>query len=906
MQQRWGAQIASRQNRNGCNGVDGAGEGTGLRSGRVLPRTMLAVALAIAVGQAVADDAAPNAARTLDAVQVTAAVVTDNAVRSKRNAGVTVDSLDENSIQVTSQEDSIAQKLLVAPGVSLMRDEDQPRYVSVRGISPNINSTTIDGITMASVGDEGGGERKINLQMIPNDIADRIDIYKTFSAEQAADGVGASIDLISGSAFDHGRHALHVEGSANYHDLGNDDGTNSMPRTTSRWGGGLKGRYSTVFGNDDQFGITVSLRQQQFQTSQNKLFQTSHHFFDNDGAPISGPLAAQGWNGMVAPNAIAYYADNRWMNSYGGSAKLEWMPRDSPLRASMLVFGYGLEERRTENGFQFVTRQAVEAQTPTSGTKEIQAMEVIFEDRVLSRNNRGILTGLEWSEGDQWLGLRAGYTRDRSHGTSNSVRLRAEPGPGERLHYASSGPGEIFNVVGLDDPGIIGDTPYRLSGAGANRTYATAGLGNVRLDFTRNIGADARGFGVAAGLEHKRLDVNTDHTRRVYQVGGDYSDLLYDPGWRYPHAIDALPFFDTPRFVEGGGWAGLGLNDVATAYQSQASDFRYVEKVRDAYLSLHYSTDMIQAIVGVRYDDTAFKAYTPTIASGVVSGTTTNAGGYDNLLPSFNLVARVRDDINLRLSASRTIGRPIPSNIAQAEVLNCNADTGDCTLSRGNPDLEPLRSRNLDVSVEKYFNGNSGYVSLALFHKAIEDNIVGISEERIDADGLLTTITTPRNLDDSSVRGVELSLVSRDMPLWGQRFDVMFNATRMDGEMTYTWSEGSRRIDQLATQPDKLANLGVTWHVPWRDSRLTVSRNYTGRHIFTIGANEWGNRGFRSRSVTDIAWVTRIDPRWTVGLSAANVFNEDQYQTVGEDYQTMRNLNNYGATYALTLRYELE
>lgn len=844
-------------------------------------------------------------ATTLDALQVTAgAPVTANAVGMKRNTAVAVDSLDSESIQVPSQENSIAQRLVAAPGVSLMRDEDQPRYVTVRGIAANLNSTTLDGITMASVGDEGGGERKINLQLIPNDIASRIDIYKTFSAEQNPDSVGAGIDIVSGSAFDRPRNSLHLDASVNYHDLGNDGGRNSMSQTTSRWGSGLSGNYSTTFGSDEQFGLTVSARNQDFQTSQNKLFQSSQQFFDTRGNYISGPLEAQDWNGLSAPNNFAYYADNRWIRTYGGSAKLEWRPVDSPFRASLLMYNYGMEERRTENGYEFLTERTVYDQTPVSGTKDIASLNVIFEDKVWARNNRGVLGGVEWEEGDAWLGLRGGFTRDRINAHGRSTRLTAKP-TGQTLDYASPGVGEIYNIIGLSDPGIINSTPYALNSASEAFTYGTAEVADIRLDHRWNVGADARGFGLVAGVEYKRLEVDSDYRRVTNVAGGDFSRYLYQPGFQYPKSKFDLPFFDERAFQADGGWSALPVDAVASAYSSDASDFRYLEKVKDAYLSLHYTTDLIEAVAGVRYDDTDFTAHTPAISGGVVTGTTTNGGGYDNLLPSFNLVAHVRDDINLRFSASKTIGRPIPSNIAQAEVVNCDGESGDCSISRGNPDLQPQRSTNLDLALEKYFNGGTGYASLAVFHKDIKDNIVGITSESVDGEGRITTISTPQNLDDSRVKGVELSLVNRDMELWGQRFDVLFNAAQMDGRMVYSWNGGSRTLHQLSTQPKKIANLALTWHMPWLNSSLTISENYTGKHIFTVGANSWQDRGFRSRYVTDIAFKSRINDKWSLSLNAANLFGEDQYQTVGDNYEYMRNLNNYGPTYALHVIYDL-
>jgi len=867
------------------------------------PTLALALWMAMVPAHANDDTEARENAKTLDSVAVTAtSVVTQTAVQAKRHSAVTVDSLDSNTIQVHGEEDSIAQKLAIAPGISLMRDEDQPRYVTARGIEANLNSTTLDGISMASVGDEGGGERKINLQLIPNDLAERVDVYKTFSAEQNPDSIGAGISLVSGSAFDHPKDSLHVDASANYHDLKNDNGRNSLPKTTSPWGKGLNGRYSTTFGGNDEFGVTVSARQQEFQTSQNKLFQSSQDFYNGAGQQIAGPTAA-GWNGMSAPYNFAYYADNRWIRSVGGSARLEWRPTDSPFRASVLFYDYGMEERRTENGFEIISSRSIRNQTPESGTLGIASLNSIFQNKVWSRNNRGVLGGLEWAQDDQWLALRAGFNRDRVNVSTNSVRLTATPA-GQTLDYASPGVGEIYNITRLANPGIIGSSTYNLNSASDNHTYASARVQDIRFDYTNNTGPDARGFGFAAGVEYKRLDVGSDYTNINNVPGGNYSGYLYTPSFTYPKAGYPLPFFDFDKFRAQGAWSSLGVNGPSSLYASEASDFQYLERVRDAYLSLHYATDVIEAVVGVRYDDTDFTARTPAISGGVVNGLTTKNGGYTNPLPSLNIVGHVTDSANVRFSASQTIGRPIPSNVAQAEVTNCDSDSGDCTISRGNPNLKPEKSTNLDLSIEQYFNANNGYVSLAVFHKKIKDNIASISSQSVAADGTLTTVTTPTNLEDSKVQGVEFSLVNRNMMLGEHRFDVLFNATHLDGRMVYKGNTGSRTIHQLTGQPKNIGNLGLTWHMPWMDSSLTVTENYTGRHIFTIGANSWQDRGFRQRYVTDASLTTQLDPRWAVTVSASNLFGKDQYQTVGDSYQYMRNLNNYGATYALHVTYD--
>ncbi|MHC1479988.1 TonB-dependent receptor [Frateuria aurantia] len=842
--------------------------------------------------------------KTLDAVKVQAstAIVNSNEIDTKRNADVQVDSLDANSIQIHAQEDSVAQKLMTAPGISVLRDEDQPRYITARGIQPDLDSTTLDGMTMASVGDSGGGAREINLEMIPSDIADRIDVYKTYSAEQPADGVGDAINLVTNSAFDHPANTLHVDLDGNYHAIHNDNGANSMPKTVSPWGDGISAKYSTVFGSNHEWGLTVSALEQDYNADQNKLFQTTQYFYNTAGSNISGPNIA-GWNGMNAPGSIAYYADNRRLKTYGGSMKLEWWPSNGPFRASLMAYAYGQEERRTENGYQFNLAKSVTEQTPTSGTGTVSSMNDIYTNTLWERNNRGLLSSFQWHQDNQSLAFRAGYTRDRINYVVDNMTLTATPTGDTSASYGSASNGEIYNLTSLTNPGIIGNSAYAVSNAYQDHTRGIAEVGDLRLDYSNNIDPESRGFGLAAGIEYKQMHVMTRNDDTIYDNGTDLSDDLYYPSFQYPNALYSLPFFDYSKFMSQGGWSSLAINQATSKYDSEASDFDYNEKVRDAYLSLHYATDRVEAVAGLRYDATEYNSYTPYINDGAISGFTTNRGDYHYPLPSLNVTTHLTDSINLRTGLSRTIGRPIPSNIAQAESETCAS--GECTIALGNPNLKPEKSFNMDVSLEKYWNDGKGYMSLGWFKKNIKDNIISTSTEAYAADGTLITTTTPENVSKSSIQGVELSLVERALEWGNHSFDVMFNATHMDGQMTYTSSSGSREVYQLLDQPRNIANLGVTWHLPWLNSRLTIAENYTDNYLITLGASPWSDRGFRGRITTDAGWEMSLNRHWTLAFSVTNLFGKNQYETLGDNYQYMRNLNNYGATYYAHVRFDL-
>ena len=109
-------------------------------------------------GDVDAEKSPAPAASTLDAVKVTAA---HEVIDQKKHSPVIKDSVIYDEMDSYGDE-TLAESLMSAPGISAVEDAGEPRYVTIRGIQPNLNFTTIDGIAIASVGGSGSGERMNN------------------------------------------------------------------------------------------------------------------------------------------------------------------------------------------------------------------------------------------------------------------------------------------------------------------------------------------------------------------------------------------------------------------------------------------------------------------------------------------------------------------------------------------------------------------------------------------------------------------------------------------------------------------------------------------------------------------------------------------------------------------------
>src|ERR1700674_3927690 len=145
----------------------------------------------------------------VDAVVQLEAVSESVIVRGERERGeleaLNRERTADNIVQVLPAEvimslpnTNVADALGRLPGVSLERDEGEGKYIQIRGTEPRLSNVTINGIHVPSP----EGVRNVKLDVIPADLVDMVEISKTLSANQDADAIGGSVNLVTKSAAD--------------------------------------------------------------------------------------------------------------------------------------------------------------------------------------------------------------------------------------------------------------------------------------------------------------------------------------------------------------------------------------------------------------------------------------------------------------------------------------------------------------------------------------------------------------------------------------------------------------------------------------------------------------------------------------------------------------------------------
>lgn len=810
--------------------------------------------------------AADHGPADVEAIEVVGFKYGYQPVDVKESSPYIVDSVTYDDIEAPTGDNSIASMVVQVPGVSWESDGDEPRYITIRGLSADLNATTLDGLTLATIGENGSGTRRVNLQLIPSDIAERVDVFKAFTAEQESGAIGGLTDIVSRSAFNQPGRYFMADVYGIYSTFEGPGGENAAGNPRDHWGGGFKTAFSDRFGSDDQFGVVFTARYQDRVRNSNKNWPDQRAFFNTAGAVIANPDPALGWDGMQAQNKFAFGDFSNTITNLGASLKLEWQPTPE-LAGFVMGYWYNRHEDSTMNSTDIIgLNTAITDRTPESGRVGVNYVQSVGRYNQWSRTASGLITGFDWDRDEKsTLSVRAGVSRETYDDDEYWARVRTSA---HNLSYTYSYAGDLPRMTSL-----IGDqfaSTYLLNGANINFNEAFEDVFEVRADYAYNVDPGALGFGFKAGVKATSLRLKKDMNTVRFVTGGDVTDLMYNPNYQHHLSGVVMPWLNYDRFWNDGNLPPIHAAD--TARYNILSDYKYDEDILAGYLSLHYRTEQTHVIAGLRYDDVSFDGRAPLTVDGVLTDEWSRpSGGYSNWLPSLNIVHDFSDRWKFRASASKTIGRPTPGNIVQAETQNCGEDVTGCTITRGNPDLKPRRATNFDLALEHYFPGGDAMIALTAFRKEIKDDIFTLTTD-VEENGVVNRYRQPLNAEASEVEGIELALVNR--AFWfHENLGASFNVTALSGKMNYATDTTAREIGRVLAQPDWMANLTVTYRIPRIDGAVRVSANYQDDYLSGIGANEWADTYMHSRTTVDLSFWHRVKEDFVFKYEVDNVFN---------------------------------
>ncbi len=313
-------------------------------------------------------------------------------------------------------------------------------------------------------------------------------------------------------------------------------------------------------------------------------------------------------------------------------------------------------------------------------------------------------------------------------------------------------------------------------------------------------------------------------------------------------------------------------------------------EVRAAYVQLDAEfIPLIRTSIGVRYEDAEESVVTRDLFGGAPPLT---AAPLENsyFLPTATVTWNFYDDMQLRVGASKTIGRPQFREMAPQQYLDPDNDR----LFVGNPFLVDTEIVNVDARYEWYF-GQGEFLTGGLFHKTLDKPIESVVNEAGS-----TIQQTYLNAPEATLYGAEFEVRKYfDLPIrsewWGG--NQLFAATNY----TYTRSEVKVGADdvvyplsargqarpaanylrngvQLQGQSKNLANLQLGIENDSNKTQITLMATYVGKRISARGRPQQPDIVQDPGTIVDLVvrqGFSAFDHDLTLGFEARNLLRED-------------------------------
>jgi len=758
---------------------------------------------------------APEAPVDLDEVTITAAFVAgiEDSLLQKRRADAIIDAVSAGRIGELPAA-NLAEALQRVPGVAIEREVGEGQFVSVRGLGPLFQSVTLNGAPVAfneNIRNSTQSGRQFRFRALSADLLAGAVVAKSATADLVDGGIGSNIDIrtvrgLEGPSYLSIRADAHAEVRS---------GAISPDVAIS-------GRWRRA---DDRLGVVAGVSTERREVQYDRFQISRYRDFVINGQPLTAPedvrttveqeqrartTAFVGAEWRVAPTVMLYLDTlvSRFENG---------------IREDRIVYGIGDYVAQAVATGDARIKDGVLAGGRIAAGQIGNNLEV--SDQV--HDNVSLSLSMKADAGAWSLEPRLSLSSARSNLDTPLQRIGAVSPLG--VSYAFDlGPDLIKSrkapllstSFDLADPGQLTFSRYGVrathvedhdvTGLIAAERPVDWTLGPLRVERLRlggQVTDRGRNFQRRDREAAPRPGTVVDAGFFDVSAPDDAFDRLIGkrpPAWT---SADFTAF--RAGFVLPGEADGVVVD--ATALTPTGADlqgsYKVGERIWAGYGRLDFSTTVLglptTGNVGVR------TARTRTDVAGTLLGVSSTGymqvkpvrytGAHGVVLPSANLAIALDERWRLRLAVSRSITRPsladlrsatVPASSlvsilyqrGQAEIDNPSAGTLFSGVG-GNPELKPYLATNYDASLEREFTGFGG-VSLAVFHKTIDDFIVVSAQpERLTfatraGTPVVATVmmSRPRNAGQAKVTGLEAAFSRR----FGHGLGVWTSATWVD------------------------------------------------------------------------------------------------------------------------------
>ena len=772
----------------------------------------------------------------------------------KNNMGITnVVSAD----QVGKFPDSnIGDALKRISGINVQYDQGEARFGQVRGTSADLSSVTINGNRVPSA---EGDTRNVQLDLIPADMIQTIEVNKVVTADMDGDAIGGSINLVTkNSPY---KRTIAATAGTGYNWVSEKAQLN------------LGFTYGDRFFND-KLGLIVSAS---YQNSPSGSYDTEFVWEQDD-------------NGKTYVNdyQIRQYYVTRERQSY--SAALDW-----DINANHKLTFKGIFNNR--NDWENRYRTTLKDLDPDgNATVRIQTKAGTPDNRnarLERQRTMDFALGGEHLFGALSMDWHASYAKaseERPNERYIDFQLKKQKFDmdlsDERQPFASPKTGSTMT---LNDEFSLKELTEQQEDIKEQDLKFSANFklpfknGN-KLKFGAKVVRKTKDKEVDF-YEYSPLDEDAFMTNSLANTV-DQTNKNFMPNNKYQAGIYASKEYT----------GSLDLNNASLFEKEQvqeelAGNFNARETVTSGYLRFDQKlTKDVELMTGLRIENTnlAYTGRTYDADEDLTSKTDRQRNSYINFLPSLLVKWNVNDDFKVRGSFTQTLSRPKYS----ALVPSVNIKRSDNEITIGNPELKPTVSYNFDLSADYYFR-SIGLISAGIFYKKIDDFIVDQVSTNYEYQGnTYTRFTQPKNAGNANLVGVELSY-QRDFSF----IAPALKCVGFYGTYTYTHSrvedfnfEGRENEKGLSMpgSPEHTANASLYFEKGGLNLRL--SYNFASDFIDEMGESTFYDRYYDKVNYMDVNASYTFGKKFktTFYAEANNLLNQPLRYYQGTKDRTMQ------------------
>uniref|UniRef100_A0A8J8AXV3 TonB-dependent receptor n=1 Tax=Coralloluteibacterium stylophorae TaxID=1776034 RepID=A0A8J8AXV3_9GAMM len=802
------------------------------------------------------------------------------AVNDKRAADAIADVVSADSMG-RYPDQNVAESLQRVPGVSITRDQGEGRFVTIRGLDSALNSVTVNG---QAIGTPEDAVRSATLDVIPSDSTERITVVKAPTPDMPGDSIGGSINIESASGFDREGRSLRGRVEAGYNELSG----NTNPKASFNYSDQFDGTLGIAFG--------ASFQDREYE-SDNVEAEYDYPFGDADEG---GPLIAQ------QIQQRKYMVDRE---RFGTNLNIDLRPdADNAYYVRMLYSDFTDAETRQSSVYNFDGGELLgsDGERYTIGGIDADEFGRRIRWRTKEQDTFAVTTGGENRFDASAIDYRIGYTQTHER-VLDEIEARfeydADPLAVELDQSAGIPTFELIDPAGAD---YLDNDAYVLDRFIPSPTV----VDDRELSAAFNVDFDAAGITWKTGLLGRWRDRKADSSEMELRDVPDLSLGEWTTGARDYRFGDLGDGIDSAAML---AWLRANRGEVGEREQdavenlllSRGEDYTASEDIAAGYFMGTFEFDALRVIAGVRAERTDFDTTGVAIETEEVDGdpalvsigARSASNSYTSVLPGLHLRYDGANDWVLRGAYTETISRPGFGDASPRLAVNRE----DEEVEAGNPDLDPYESQNLDVSVERYI-GNSGIVSLGLFHKSIDGYIVETTT-RDDPQFPGFDVTRAVNGREATVKGLEFNAQQQLDVLPGAWAGLLYGVSATFLDATFDAGINGRDEDfDLPRASDRVYSAYLGYENFGLSARLAAQ--YRSEYLEEVGDAPIFDVYVAPHTQLDFTLNYAVDRNWELYFEASNLLDEPLELYQGERANTLQ-YEVYERTYTAGVRINL-